>query len=101
MGYDLKKMPPSIAERHFQWRWADSNRRPNTAPGGFLHVYSSFDCRMRSAERRANRNLSFGTWAALKESAAASGLDDTPDSEHNRPKVLRDTRRARSLGGPD
>ena len=56
---------------------------------------------MRSAERRANRNLSFVTWAALKESAAASGLDDTPDSEHNRPKVLRDTRRARSLGGPD
>lgn len=31
----------------------------------------------------------------------ASGLIDTPISTHNRHKVRRDTRRARSLGGPD
>ena len=31
----------------------------------------------------------------------ASGLIDTPISAHNRHKVRRDTRRARSLGGPD
>ena len=26
-----------VTERE-QWSWADSNRRPNTAPGGFLHA---------------------------------------------------------------
>ena len=31
----------------------------------------------------------------------ASGLNDTPGPGHNRPKVRRDTRLARSLGGPD
>ena len=31
----------------------------------------------------------------------ASGLNDTPGPDHNRRKVRRDTRLARSLGGPD
>ena len=52
MGYD-KKMPPSITERHFQWRWADSNRRPNNLPKGFLHAYPFFDCREQNAGRQA------------------------------------------------
>ena len=42
-----------------EWRWADSNRRPNTAPESFLHAYSSFGCRDRAAGRRAIRILSF------------------------------------------
>ena len=37
-GVRFEKMPLRVSERHFQWRWADSNRRPNTAPGSFLHV---------------------------------------------------------------
>ncbi len=96
-----KKCPSGYLRGIFLWRWADSNRRPNTAPGGFLHAYFTFDCRPRAADERAILGLSFGAWAVLKESAAASGLDDTPWSEHNRRKVPWDTRRARSLGGPD
>ena len=81
------------------WRWADSNRRPNTAPGSFLHVYSFFCFRPESAERQASTGLSFKSWRSLKESLRASGLDDTSDSVHNRPKERGDTRRSRSLGG--
>ena len=37
----------------FSWRWAESNRRPNKAPRGFLHAYPAFDCRGPAAGRRA------------------------------------------------
>ena len=98
-GVRFEKMPLRVSERHFQWRWADSNRRPNTAPDSFLHVYSFFVCRLESAGRQAKTSLSFKSWQGLKESPCASGLDDTPYSGHNRPKARRDTRRSRSLGG--
>ena len=39
------------------WRWADSNRRPNNAPGGFLHAYPAFGFRTRYAGRRAYPGL--------------------------------------------
>ena len=81
------------------WRWADSNRRPNMAPGSFLHAYPLFDCRRRTAGRQAIMRLSFESWQDLKESSCASGLDDTPYSGHDRPEARRDTRRDRSLGG--
>ena len=51
--------------------------------------------------KTGHRPLILKSWAAAEESAAASGLDDTPCSGHNRRKALRDTRQARSLGGPD
>ena len=38
----------------FLWRWAESNRRPNKAPEGFLHAYPAFDCRGTAAGGRAN-----------------------------------------------
>ena len=38
----------------FSWRWAESNRRPNKAPEGFLHAYPAFDCRGTAAGGRAN-----------------------------------------------
>ena len=81
------------------WRWADSNRRPNMAPGSFLHAYPLFGCRRRTAGRQAIMRLSFESWQDLKESSCASGLDDTPYSGHDRPEARRDTRRDRSLGG--
>ena len=58
-----KKMAPSIAGRPFSylWRWAESNRRPNNVPGGFLHAYPAFGCRPRNAGRRAVRGLSPGS----------------------------------------
>ncbi len=37
----------------FLWRWAESNRRPNKAPSGFLHAYPAFGCRGPAAGRRA------------------------------------------------
>ena len=37
----------------FSWRWAESNRRPNKAPRGFLHAYPAFGCRGPAAGRRA------------------------------------------------
>ena len=36
------------------WRWAESNRRPNKAPEGFLHAYPAFDCLGTAAGGRAN-----------------------------------------------
>ena len=69
-----------------EWRWAESNRRPNIAPSSFLHVYPSFGCRPRPAGGRANLGLSFRSWRSLKESLRASGFNDTPYSELNRPK---------------
>ena len=86
-GVRFEKMPLRVSERHFQWRWAGSNRRPNIAPDSFLHVYPSFDCRLGPAGWRANLSLSFKSWRSLKESLRASGLNDTPNSEHNRLKV--------------
>ena len=86
-GVRFEKMPLRYSERHFQWRWADSNRRPNTVPGGFLHVYPAFGFRLGNAGRRADPGLSFGAWRSLKESLRASGLNDTPCSGHNRPKA--------------
>ena len=62
----------------FLWRWADSNRRPNKVPEGFLHAYSSFDCRRGPAGRRARPNLSPKSWRGLRESPRAGFLDDTP-----------------------
>ena len=41
----------------FLWRWAESNRRPNKAPSGFLHAYPAFGCRGPAAGRRANGPL--------------------------------------------
>ena len=86
-GVRFEKMPLRYSEKHFQWRWADSNRRPNTVPGGFLHVYPAFGFRPGNAGRRADPGLSFGAWRSLKESLRASGLNDTPCSGHNRPKA--------------
>jgi len=56
---DYEKCLSGILRGIFQWRWAESNRRPNNVPSSFLHVYSSFGFRQRPAERRANRSLSF------------------------------------------
>ncbi len=98
-GSPVARPAQEIRFRYKWWSWADSNRRPNIAPGSFLHAYSFYCFRPSSAGRQANGGLSFESWQDLKESSRASGLDDTPYSGHNRPKALRDTRRSRSLGG--
>ena len=62
----------------FLWRWAESNRRPNKAPDGFLRVYPAFDCRGPAARGRAIGHLASETWGAVEASTPASFLDDTP-----------------------
>ena len=62
----------------FLWRWAESNRRPNKAPDGFLRVYPAFDCRRPAAGGRAIGPLASETWGAVEASAPASFLNDTP-----------------------
>ncbi len=62
----------------FLWRWAESNRRPNKAPSGFLHAYPAFGCRGPAAGRRANGPLASKSWGAVEASAPASLLNDTP-----------------------
>ena len=71
-----------------EWRWAESNRRPNKVPDSFLHAYPAFDCRSAPAGRRASADLSSESLKTTRRSQpSASGLDDTPWSRHNRPKA--------------
>lgn len=92
-----ESLPPAME----LWRWADSNRRPNTVQECFLHAYFTFVCRERLADERAGRTLSSETWPAIEESAGASGLNDTPIPVHDRPEERRDIRLHRILGGTD
>ncbi len=41
------------------WRWADSNRRPNTAPESFLHIYFINYFRGEAANEQVTAPLSF------------------------------------------
>ena len=59
------------------WRWADSNRRPNIVPKSFLHAYSFFGCRERTAERQAIQSLFSKSYRTLEKSMRATLLDDT------------------------
>ena len=77
-GVRFEKMPLRISERHFQWRWADSNRRPNTAPGGFLHAYPSFVFRLQPAGRRARCSLSAWGWRHSAESVSCRPFEMIP-----------------------
>ena len=77
----------------FLWRWAESNRRPNKAPSGFLHAYPAFDCRGPAAGKRANGPLASNSWGAVEASTPASFLNDTPCTGEGRREPRRDTRR--------
>lgn len=52
VGIASPQRKPRRMTRLSLWRWADSNRRPNTALGGFLHVYSSDCFRLQPAGRQ-------------------------------------------------
>lgn len=57
-GNQIEKMPPRYLRGILRWRWADSNRRPNNAPGSFLHAYPAFGFRPEAAGKRATTGLS-------------------------------------------
>ena len=75
------------------WRWADSNRRPNIVPESFLHAYSFFGCRERTAERQAIQSLFSKTYRTLEKSVRATLLDDTLTSGIECAKPDQSTRR--------